>query len=89
MNGLSSPAQIESRARRTAERTCAPLLVLLSFLMLLYPLLHATATVRAWDTPSLPQDWPLNLGIALLVGVAGLFLLGAAWRMARRAYGFS
>lgn len=89
MRGTLPSGQPESRARRTAERTCAPLLVLLSCLMLLYPMLHAAATIRTWDTPALPQDWPLNLGIALLVGIAGLLLLGAAWRMTRRAYGFS
>ncbi|TKC90183.1 hypothetical protein FAZ69_08530 [Trinickia terrae] len=89
MNGKPVSVRTESGVRRSAERVCAPVLLLLSLLMLLYPFLHASATIRSWNTPALPQDWPLNLGIALFVGIAGMLLLGASWRMAQRAYGFS
>lgn len=89
MDEKSTADQSRGGARRAAAQLCAPVLLLVALLMILYPFLHASATIRAWGTPALPNDWPMNLGIALLIGIAGILLLGAAWKMAQRAFGFN
>lgn len=68
------------------RKTWPPLLLSLAVLMMLYPFLHGYATWHAWGTPDLPEDWMLNLGIALFVGAFGLLLWGPAWRALCNAY---
>jgi hypothetical protein len=68
------------------QKIWPPLLLAIAALMMTYPFLHGFATWRAWNTPDLPEDWTLNLGIALFVGALGLLLWGPAWRALRNAY---
>ncbi|ARL04258.1 hypothetical protein [Burkholderia pseudomallei] len=69
-----------------APKFYAPLLVLLALLLLIYPVLHIIAAVHMWGTPALPGTWAINLGIALLAGLAGYLLWGTAWRALAKAY---
>ncbi|MCA8228346.1 hypothetical protein [Burkholderia vietnamiensis] len=71
-----------------APKIYAPLLAVLALLLLIYPVLHIIAAIRMWGTPALPGTWAINLGIALLAGLAGYLLWGTAWRALAKAYGF-
>lgn len=86
----TNPADLQDRPQPgvVIQRVCSPLLLLLAGLLMLFPVLHLRAVIRIWGTPDLPATWPLNLGLALLAGVAGFFIWGAGWRMLRRAYSF-
>jgi len=74
------------RALPVVQRVCAPILLVVAAVLMIFPVLHVHALVHIWDTPELPATWPLNLGIALLVGIGGFFIWGAGWRMLRRGY---
>jgi hypothetical protein len=63
------------------RRVSGALLAAISTLLVAFLFLHLSALSRVWGTPALPDEWPSNVAIAMLVGVLGVFGLRQALRM--------
>jgi len=60
--------------------------IVISALFCVYPVLHVLTVYQMFRDASAPSDWPVNLGIAMLAGLAGYMLARHAWHISRRAF---